>query len=1063
MSTAIASPPLKRFLWKEYRMLRGLWLAVLVLGLLIDWLLGVLLEPPVDFPTARLWVALAVVTLYAAGAAAVLFSVEHEEQTYDFLRGLPTTWGTLFSGKLLVATMSAVVLAAVLALIGMIPGGFRPPSAINMREAASVLGMAIFEALAWGTLCSLLIKRPLAAALVTLVVGTLAVSWVVSAMSSSAVPLNDPASYAAAIPLRLAIAVTLFALSAIVAKHWLEPKTTATSASTARLPSDLRSVQHCMETMKSRAASTYQSGLAMVVRLLWQSWRESWKFLVIPVVVAAACLAIGLCGGWLFEGVDRSKVLFQFVAFILLCSLLASPALLGALAFSADQRRGSIRFLAEHAATPRIVWFSRHMVWLGTLAIMMTLLVVAAASLITNVLQSNLQDYQRSYDEYELVLYRYNVQILHEAISSGLYVGTTAMTFAWCGALAAYAIGQFCSMLLRSEILSTFASLALGIVLIAWIAVLIAWGLSGWMFLLPLAVAFLWATWLRVPYWIVGRNSWRTWAWPTVVISGTLAMVGIMLPLVRLHQVRSVPNPLLERTGPVTVTPEVTAFSKKYEAEATATVEMYLKAARVLQTGIERNPLDPWNREEFHRSIDESGEPSVENVLGIAEDKIPQDQRAAFQAAKNKFLERWKENHTEALKTATVASERPLCRFNFPTTWPEKDRLNRSTAAEIIPQNGGDYPAIAGLLWELIYAPIEYGGQIDINQLFTALLLNYHMRLEQPTTIALDRLRFERMILAQIANWAGQHDRTNEERRTALEKLQTQIRRQANFANSFFADRNAIRKVVNGDESPWVLAQERNASLAKLAFVANELPWERERALVALDLITAQNQQNALGLINAMCKAMEKGTDRSSYALRQWFRPWDRPEMWLTQQPAAATSYLVSMEYQLRAPVNYLFLEYCHTVTAERATILQIALAMYRADHNEYPPTLESLVPEYLTQLPRDPYSVQNFEYRAGGLERPLAVWGVSSSDMIPPHTPLLWSIGPNEFYMQEYQKLAANDAGDSESADPEDRAMRNRSDRVSDSTYYVFERESSTCLFYPSSHFREFVFTLPK
>ncbi len=111
MSTAYPIAPVRRFAWKEYRTLRGFWLAVLVLGLLVDWLSGVLLSPGSNLALVWLCVALAAATLYAAGAAAILFSLEHEEGTYDFLCGMPTAWGPMFVGKLLVATLSAIGVA----------------------------------------------------------------------------------------------------------------------------------------------------------------------------------------------------------------------------------------------------------------------------------------------------------------------------------------------------------------------------------------------------------------------------------------------------------------------------------------------------------------------------------------------------------------------------------------------------------------------------------------------------------------------------------------------------------------------------------------------------------------------------------------------------------------------------------------------------------------------------------------------------------------------------------------------------------------------------------------
>ncbi len=184
--------------------------------------------------------------------------------------------------------------------------------------------------------------------------------------------------------------------------------------------------------------------------------------------------------------------------------------------------------------------------------------------------------------------------------------------------------------------------------------------------------------------------------------------------------------------------------------------------------------------------------------------------------------------------------------------------------------------------------------------------------------------------------------------------------------------------------------------------------------------------------------------------------------MWVTQQPAAATSYFVSLEYQRRVPVNELFLEYCNAITTERATLLQIALAMYRADQNEYPATLDALVPEYLEKLPLDPFSAQPFQYRATGFERLLKCSGTAEANSIAPNTSLLWSIGPDNLHIREGYSQAANVAEESESPGPEDVPTRGQSDRASDSTFYVLE-PADWEQGYAFTSAREFIFTLPK
>ncbi|MBI5093569.1 MAG: hypothetical protein HZB26_14140 [Candidatus Hydrogenedentes bacterium] len=50
-----------------------------------------------------------------------------------------------------------------------------------------------------------------------------------------------------------------------------------------------------------------------------------------------------------------------------------------------------------------------------------------------------------------------------------------------------------------------------------------------------------------------------------------------------------------------------------------------------------------------------------------------------------------------------------------------------------------------------------------------------------------------------------------------------------------------------------------------------------------------------------------------------------------------------------------------------RTTELRLALALYRADHGEYPATLEALAPNYLERLPNLPGPARDFRYLREG------------------------------------------------------------------------------------------------
>src|SRR3972149_4321806 len=92
MQATTISPIAGRFAWKEYRTLRALWLAVAVLGVVVQLISRALAAPAADVPSIMLGMALGATILYAIGASSILFSVEHEEETHQFLSGLPARW-----------------------------------------------------------------------------------------------------------------------------------------------------------------------------------------------------------------------------------------------------------------------------------------------------------------------------------------------------------------------------------------------------------------------------------------------------------------------------------------------------------------------------------------------------------------------------------------------------------------------------------------------------------------------------------------------------------------------------------------------------------------------------------------------------------------------------------------------------------------------------------------------------------------------------------------------------------------------------------------------------------
>ena len=95
----------RALIWKEYRLHRGLWLAVITFALLVCVLIGIL-EAFNRQPDTGLYIsyyffaALSMPAVFALGAGSILFAVEHDNETAEFHRALPVSVRRVFGLKL---------------------------------------------------------------------------------------------------------------------------------------------------------------------------------------------------------------------------------------------------------------------------------------------------------------------------------------------------------------------------------------------------------------------------------------------------------------------------------------------------------------------------------------------------------------------------------------------------------------------------------------------------------------------------------------------------------------------------------------------------------------------------------------------------------------------------------------------------------------------------------------------------------------------------------------------------------------------------------------------------
>ncbi len=261
--------PIWHVAWKEYRLLRSLWLTFFALAMLLQ--ITALLSVSRSYASSQEFVTfLFAMTVwlpafYALGCGATMFAAEKDDGTYEWLRVLPIDGLRVFAGKLLFAVPSTALLFVAVVLITRSFGRGVLPLDETMRQLWGAWGVAALEALAWGALISLISRRPLLSAVIAAAVGSSVTHMIVAMYVDKFWRLE---SYTVALPARLVIVAVVFAVDLMLARGWLANPRPARVAP-----------QRQRNWTRNRAGERTTAALGprwrRILRLCWQDWRQS--------------------------------------------------------------------------------------------------------------------------------------------------------------------------------------------------------------------------------------------------------------------------------------------------------------------------------------------------------------------------------------------------------------------------------------------------------------------------------------------------------------------------------------------------------------------------------------------------------------------------------------------------------------------------------------------------------------------------------------------------------------------------------------------------------------------
>ncbi len=543
-----------RFLWKEYRVMRAFWIAMACLALLAQ--LSLVAFPGLTHNAAAWTFSFALIfpALYAVACGATMFAAEKEENTYEFLRGLPVTAWRLLSGKLAFAIASTVLLIAALYLSGDFLTRGRLIDAGTETRLWSILGLAAIEGLAWGTFFSLVLRRPLQAAILAIAAASLGVEFVVRTIAPWR-HWDDLGPYLAAAPYRTAIAAVVLLIDAALVRGWLDTKTTA-KRRFFRWPRGVR-----RESASDIVTTLPAARGAILGRLVWQTWRQS-RGMMFMLGIGGAALVLSPFEA-VFQGehyqADQARMIF----------IAMTATLMGACVFLSDHEGRSLRFLGEQAVRPRSIWIARQLAWiclLGGWAIFVHALwfiLHGGPRFIAAGREIGWWDDSQYY------------QFKHEWESLPPIALSVYLT------VAGFACGQLASMFVRSGILAGFVGLTLAGIVYEWAKLVQMMEISWFWTLIPIPIVLFYATWLRAPDWVSERSTWRGWLRVGAALVVPLTAILIAVPLYRIHQI---PN------ASPGFSPDGYARSVAPTETAKETADMYRLAGDL----VTEDPTDDW-------------------------------------------------------------------------------------------------------------------------------------------------------------------------------------------------------------------------------------------------------------------------------------------------------------------------------------------------------------------------------------------------------------------------------------------------------------------------------------
>lgn len=559
-----------RLLWKEYRVQRGLWLSMAAGSIMLQVLITFLIRSDQESFQGIVPIAFMLTSFYAIGSGAITFAIEREEGTQlrPVMLGCPpgltliakTLFGIVTTTLLLAVTMCSGMLLSLGSLT--LPEGMFQPDVQRMIVPLALLFVVLpyLGCLLWSTFFSLLTRKVIVAlglAAVAMigsfvVVGMTYSEMILSQRQNQSHPTTGLQLFLAAL-VPCFMAMVLLAMNYLLTHRWLTraffDQTSAKSPSFFKRWRFRRSgldggmvVEIGVEDrtafeVVSPDVAVHQPPPRFGLSLLYGTWGPNlWRHLRFlrwreaietRKIFVGFLLATMVFVTWNVMDNANHHGWHGFAAFFVHAACLAC----GAMAFRTEQDERKVQRLADMGLRPATVWLSKHVVWF-TRAIMSVAAILFCVLFVSWLYSSysSRMGVGRFFDAVWL-----NAQLPNSMpnYDSGVRMVGRAMILT----LTMYGIGQVCSQLIRSTIVSMFVSFILGLTAFGWAGVCFWFDVPFILSVLPLAIGCLLVTWCRTNSWMKDDNRLRTWTWPVVSLTVATSVVYFGTGLFRVYEI----------------------------------------------------------------------------------------------------------------------------------------------------------------------------------------------------------------------------------------------------------------------------------------------------------------------------------------------------------------------------------------------------------------------------------------------------------------------------------------------------------------------------------------------